>query len=448
MARGSLGDVVLSRRYGQQVAAVRTRTHKRTNTPAQQIEKACLATVSQAYKACKKIVSKSFEGFKNGSATQAEFNSRNIAMIRQGLEAGLTRVVEYKATMPVANPYVIASGSLDGLFTMDGQLLVGPGSGETLKEFCKRIDLRRSDVFAVCLINSAPSYNDDQVLASYGDVPAAKHMATRFGYYQFKISAAALASDAVALSTDFKNIWDVSHPDVRTLMADGWGRPFNFDAINLAYNGSMRVLMCGVVRLRSTGRLRNNAQLVKVGSEEYSGISYEFLQAAWAGNTADVSAGSDNVLDGSGFNGDGTSGGSDKPKKLPQLLAKYWVAGATFYYVLMGEFRGVINPVIQARYLRTDNNKLVFDLRCVAGSSGNFIVCSDDYGNLSQVPVFNPAEVGEAVAGDAAYIANNSQNATYYAGWHTQYKSSGIYEYSEAKVYDPLTVQYRSYNKS
>lgn len=445
MARGSIGDVVLTRRGGQQQSRVRVRQVKQRKSLALRVEQAALATSSQAFKAMKKIVSKSWEGIKAGTASQSEFSSRTISMIRAGLESGETRVVPYKASAPVANLYPLSNGSLPTMFSMYGELLMPPINGESLKEWCKRVDLKRSDVFAICMINAAPTYVDEAVLASFGDSPLAKHMNTRFGYYQFKISASAINSDQLCEDTTYVDIWDVSHPDVRILM-QGWGLPFDFNAINLAYNGSMRVLCAGVVRMRSTNRLRGRAQMVKVGSEEFSGIGYDFIEAAWNSAGTNLDAGSDNVLDGSGFNdGGGTSGGG-KPKKLNQLLAKYWQENASFYYVLLGEFRGVTNPVIKATYTETVNNKLHFDLQCV--SQDGKLMTADEYGVISLQTVADLVTVGHAVAGDAAYIANNAQNSTYYAGWHTQYKKSGVYDYDDSLIGSSVTVSYRSYNKA
>lgn len=445
MGRGSIGDIVMTRRNGQQQARVRVRHVNQRKTLALRIEQAALATSSQAYKAMKKIVSKSWEGVKAGTPSQSEFSSRTISMIRNGLTDGTTRVVPYKASAPVANLYPLSNGSLPTIFDMYGRLLMAPLPGESLKEWCKRIDLKRSDVFAICMINAAPTYVDEAVLASFGDSPLAKHMMTRFGYYQFKISASAINSDQLCEDTTFVDIWDVSHTDVRILMT-GWGLPFNFDAINLAYNGSMRVLCAGVVRMRSTGRLRGSAQMVKIGSEEFSGIGYDYIEAAWNSAGTNLDAGSDNVLDGSGFNDDGTNSGGGKPKKLNQLLAKYWQENAAFYYVLMGEFRGVINPVIKATYTETVSNKLHFDLQCV--SQDGKLMTADEYGVITLVTVADLITVGHAVAGDAAYIANNAQNSGYYAGWHTQYKKSGVYNYEDSLIGNSVTVSYRSYNKA
>ena len=446
MARGSVGDVVMSRQRGEQVARVRARVVSQPNTMAQKVEKAAMATVSQAYKAMKKVVNKTFEGYKTGSETQAEFTSRNINMVRAGLLGGVTRVVEYKASNMVANPYIISDGTLPVLFTMDGGLRAGYSSGETVAEWCSRNDIKRSDVFAICLINAAPYYSDENVLASFGDAPEAKHMKTRFGYYQFKISATAIKSDALCSEVNFADIWDVSHQDVRTLMSGGWdASSFDFDAVEMAWNGSQRVLMCGVVRMRSTGRLRSRGAMVSVDNDApMCGITYDYLELAWSNATSEITS-DGTVLGGSGFHDD-TGGSSTKPKKLNQLLAKYWVENAQFYYVLMGGYRGVANPVIRATYTDTVEGKLQFELQ--ACTSGNNILTSDEYGNVTLVPVSNVTETAYAIAGDAAYIASNSQDSTHYDGWHTQYKKSAAYNQEDGSVGLSIVVNYRSYDKS
>lgn len=443
MARGAVGDVVFTHTNGQQVSRVRARTVSQPDTPAQKVQKAIVATSAQAYKAMKRICNKSFEGFKSGSESQARFNSLNMTMIRAGLESGSTRVVQYKSTTPVANPYIIADGSLDPIFANNGRLLELPKAGETLAEWCTRIDLKRSDVFAICMLNAAPYYNDEALVASFGAVPEARQMQTRFGYFQFKISAAALKSDAVALSTNFASIWDVSSVHVRTLMEEGWLNNWDYTVIPQPFLAQDSVLMVGVVRMRSKGRLRSRCVMENYYANTLSGIGYEYLQAAWEKSTTAIEGTSSTILDGSGFDGDQSRTG----KKLYQLTSAKWKADAVFYYVLLANAGGgVVSPVIKATYLTTEGRVMHFQLQCVVRNSRE-ILTADEYGNKTWVDLGADAlDKAYAAAVYAAGIADNAENTE---GWRTQYKASSAYEPEDSLTGgDDIVVDYRSYNKA
>ena len=87
MGRGKLGDVVLSRAYGQQISRARARVIKNPKTKGQQVQRIILATVTKAYSQMKAIVNHSFQGVSYGAASMNRFNQLNMDFLRNQLGA-------------------------------------------------------------------------------------------------------------------------------------------------------------------------------------------------------------------------------------------------------------------------------------------------------------------------------------------------------------------------
>lgn len=87
MGRGKLGDVVLSRAYGQQISRARARVIKNPRTKGQQVQRIILATVTKAYSQLKPIVNHSWQGVAYGAASMNKFNQQNMDFLRSQLGA-------------------------------------------------------------------------------------------------------------------------------------------------------------------------------------------------------------------------------------------------------------------------------------------------------------------------------------------------------------------------
>lgn len=82
MARGKVGDLVFTRRNGEQVTRPRVRVVSNPKTEGQQIQRMIFASVIWAYQRMKSICDHSFEGVKYGADTQARFMSENLKRLR------------------------------------------------------------------------------------------------------------------------------------------------------------------------------------------------------------------------------------------------------------------------------------------------------------------------------------------------------------------------------
>lgn len=87
MGRGKLGDIVLSRAYGQQISRARAKVVKNPKTKGQQVQRIILATVTKAYSQMKSIVNHSWQGVSYGAASMNKFNQLNMDFLRNQLGA-------------------------------------------------------------------------------------------------------------------------------------------------------------------------------------------------------------------------------------------------------------------------------------------------------------------------------------------------------------------------
>lgn len=136
MAHGSLGEMVLSRLNGQQVARVRNRQPRNPRSNKQLYQRAIMATVMRAYTAGREIFDHSFERYTRGAQCQHRFFARNCSQLRSLLAADLDSGTGYisQRTMfgapginsPTPSPYIISEGSLP-----EGMLAQDPGASTT-----------------------------------------------------------------------------------------------------------------------------------------------------------------------------------------------------------------------------------------------------------------------------------------------------------------------------
>lgn len=82
LARGKVGDLVFTRRNGEQITRPRVRVVNNPKTEGQQIQRMIFASVIAAYSRMKSICDHSFEGVKYGADSQAKFMSENLKRLR------------------------------------------------------------------------------------------------------------------------------------------------------------------------------------------------------------------------------------------------------------------------------------------------------------------------------------------------------------------------------
>lgn len=114
-SRGSVGDLTFYRRNSQQVTRARARVVKNPKTLAQQMQRTIMRTSVEAYKVLKEICDHSWEGVSYGANSYAEFQKRNMAMLRSLASVGGENT---KSFLPagfnglVAMPFEVSAGSL------------------------------------------------------------------------------------------------------------------------------------------------------------------------------------------------------------------------------------------------------------------------------------------------------------------------------------------------
>ena len=109
-ARGKVGDLVFSRRLGQQVTKAYNPSPHNPKTEAQMVQRTKLAGLVAAYRAMRVIVDHSFTNRKEGQTSYNVFVSSNMAVApflsKQQAEQGVVVVL----------PYVVAKGVLSRIF--------------------------------------------------------------------------------------------------------------------------------------------------------------------------------------------------------------------------------------------------------------------------------------------------------------------------------------------
>lgn len=193
--RGKLGDIVLSRSNGEQVARARNRSPRNPQTPLQLAQRVVMKSVSAAYSLMQDITDHSFQGLELGTPNQSRFITRNVAMLRTQLadvlNAGDAESIlssteanfnAREQMMPLVNPWIISEGHLPSL----GLSLVSVGSATqwqlpftgaapaaaipTYAEVLAAFNLQRGDQLTFCAIvhdDSGAPATDGSVITAF-----------------------------------------------------------------------------------------------------------------------------------------------------------------------------------------------------------------------------------------------------------------------------------------
>lgn len=146
-ARGKVGDLVFTRRNGEQVTRPRVRVVNNPKTEGQQIQRMIFASVIAGYSRMKSICDHSFEGVKYGADSQARFMSLNLKRLRDYYAiskdpekyAGLRPVDGMSFVLPndradAGTGLIIADGTLTApAFALNGDGVIN-GFGATLAD--------------------------------------------------------------------------------------------------------------------------------------------------------------------------------------------------------------------------------------------------------------------------------------------------------------------------
>lgn len=181
-ARGKVGDVVFSHQYGEQVTRARNRSPKNPKSPLQTLQRVCMNSVSKAYSYFKDICDHSFEGKLQGTPCQSEFARLNVEHLRNKLAYQIAFPFDEVMrdcdafnfnrkgdTVPVANEWIVSSGSLRPLHTsivsyVNGMFgLIAPykqlSTSSTYADIVEALGAQRGDqlTFLVATISTSSS---------------------------------------------------------------------------------------------------------------------------------------------------------------------------------------------------------------------------------------------------------------------------------------------------
>lgn len=172
-SRGSVGDLTFYRRNAQQITRARARVIKNPKTLAQQMQRTIMRTSVEAYKVLKEICDHSWEGIAYGANSYAEFQKRNMSMLRSLASVGGENT---KAFLPsgingiVAMPFEISSGSLtfvapvyrDNLLKWDEVVPVAQPANMTYADVAAYFGAQQGDQVTFCVVRDSLSTGVDE----------------------------------------------------------------------------------------------------------------------------------------------------------------------------------------------------------------------------------------------------------------------------------------------
>lgn len=313
MARGKVGDVVLTRMDGEQVTRVRNRHPKNPKTPKQLLQRAVMATVMQAYSAGKEIFDHSFEGLAVPAGCQRRFQSVNAKALRSLMASeinGNVAIADQKGAVvaPGANTpvsfegLVVSEGSAtQNIFVVDAatssvSFAIGSSASETAQEMIARVGYKPGDIFTI--VGFAENLNPVYDIQGYTD-PRSKQFEGKFFAIRYIVKETIGSITGTAFEIDAKDFFDMevigldSVPDTE----------FTIGKITLTagLGGSWQTKCAAVIYSREDNGIRSSSKLVQLagaGTGQFGcGIAPSYALAAWLQGTPDLGD-SDLILEG------------------------------------------------------------------------------------------------------------------------------------------------------
>lgn len=324
-SRGKVGDIVFYRQDGEQITRTRNRHPRNPRTEPQLYQRAIMGTVTAAYKAGKQIFDHAFQGFTVGAQNQREFLRQNARLLRSliadDLAQGRTgadtsgRVIGPGTSSPVGFPGMVISA---GEYPMAAFVYTAPDpdagdpaiwalpaalSNETRQSYAVRVGLIAEDLFTFVTL-----YYTDLVdpivfrVRDAGNDAGGIQYRQHFGFLRLRVKRSFTTStDAVAGST-LADIFefDTFSPDIQAdnLAALTFSSQITLDSLLNEADEDFGYI--GLIRSRTDSDLRSNSSLVWGHASGYTGISSEWVLAAWSQGTAAV-GNSELILEGGGF---------------------------------------------------------------------------------------------------------------------------------------------------
>lgn len=192
--RGSIGDITLYRRNGEQISRARARKVKNPKTQGQQVQRIIITTISRAYSNMKEICNHSFQGLSYGADNMNRFQKVNTDLLRQklvdyGLDFGDSGEIYTEASSDnkpagfvgaqvanmrgaIPNNFVISEGSLAKLdnysLNATGRSIVIPMTLEspTYANVINALNLQKGDQLTFCVITQFNAFKYGRFILS------------------------------------------------------------------------------------------------------------------------------------------------------------------------------------------------------------------------------------------------------------------------------------------
>lgn len=326
MARGKVGDIVFSRRNGEQISYAHNPTHRNPNTNGQIYQRAIWATCLRAYSAGKVIFDHAFEGYRKGTECQQRFMVLNTKLLRRALieditsgnqtESQLGRFNPPGTTYPVPFGYQISEGKLPQILTHEG-VLPYVGFNKKINAYCIQKGIQPNDLFTVVFIQcKVPSSSNVIFEVDNTDNDLARYTEGIFGFVRLNVKADCLTNDTVF--ERYGQLFDVSvSSNLSGIVSEIEQKyVYNGDPVIMPRNLPFSTPLGGATRcyfgcihsrvnedLRSSSFMADNNYIVPVqpgmtarSSKEF-GTASNFVMEAWRQNTVRV-GNSDLILEG------------------------------------------------------------------------------------------------------------------------------------------------------
>lgn len=304
---GSVGDVTLYRRNGEQISRVRVRQVANPQSSKQVYTRAILATISKAYSAGHVIFDHSFEGEQVPAGAQRYFLRENLRMLRANiaadhdanLEAPLSNpLVSKNAPYPVVGKYIVSRGSLfNTLVTITpgtpdsvGSFDIGRdfGVSATWGDFFDSLGLVADDIYTFVFF----AYGDTQEMVS-------GNYTTEFGFVRLTVKQLTDEQRLLTTTPAISDFFDVA-------------KSGNVSATNLSFGENERtaftlysgrtVQSLACIRSREDSGLRSSEQMLYLVGDDIAGADGTYWENVVDRWTEGLQLGeSDLILEGGGF---------------------------------------------------------------------------------------------------------------------------------------------------
>jgi hypothetical protein len=305
MGRGKLGDIVLTRIDGQQIARPRNRQPKNPRTNKQLYQRAVMATVMQAYGAGIKIFDHSFQGKSIGAGNQRYFMRINAKKLRAQVANDINnvvavaeqqgRVIAPGVASPVPSLLTVSEGSLTNVLFGSSELPVTTSSSEKCSEFCARLGIQADDLYTFVGF-VVPNGASTLFTLLTDSSNYSKQFATQFVYARYKVKAAALTSQATTFT--WGDIFELTDSNFTPIWA--------LDSLTIGSVAAAVPAVKGMVAANAKGTYawihsRINEDLRSSETMKFDGVEYgiasEYALAAWKQGSANLGD-SDLILEG------------------------------------------------------------------------------------------------------------------------------------------------------